>query len=110
MERRENFLSEILMDYGRVVFGPIIAFVGGPWAPVDAELFLRFSVSYPMVFHVHGFCCLWLDFVVGDTMCCGVVRLDWGGRLGMAHFFKQVALGHCVFCINEQPSDFGLCC
>ena len=83
MERRENFLSEILMDYGRVVFGPVIAFVGGPWAPVDAEPVLALlglvssGISCPWILlPLVGFCCwryhvLWccpfgLGWAVGD--------------------------------------------
>jgi hypothetical protein len=43
--RSDEFASNILMMFGWVVFSPVIGIVEFAWAPVDAELFLAFSVS-----------------------------------------------------------------
>ena len=110
MERGEDFRSEVLMDFRWVVLGPVVTFVGGSRAPVNAKLILSFAIPQPMEFHVHGFRGFWLDLVVDDAMWCGVVGLDWGGWLGMAHFFQEVALRDCVFRIDEQTANFGFCC
>ena len=98
------------MVFGGVLFGPVVGSIGGPWPPIDAELFLTFSVPQPMKTHVHGFGRLWLNFVGHHSICRGVVCLNrcWG--LWVPHFFQQCSLGDSVFGVDKQSAKFGLCC
>jgi hypothetical protein len=79
---------------GAVMFGPVVGFVVGSWAPVVSKLALGLTAAKPMESHVHCFSAAWLDVVGDDTMCCAIVGLDGCGRLLVAHFFKEVGLLH----------------
>ena len=66
-----------------MMFGPIISMVEFSGAPVDAEMFLAFSVTEPVEGHVHGFSVLWLDLAIDDAFGSGVVGLKGLGWLFM---------------------------
>ena len=69
-----------------MVFGRVICKIVLCTFPVDVKLFLPLSVAYPIEKHVHSFGSV-LDNGVGeDVVCTFVVKLEWGGALGMAHF------------------------
>ena len=63
--------------YWGMMFGDIVAVVFFSGCPVVSELALIFSVSEPMVLHIH---CLELfhDIVVDNVKGGCVVRLHWG--------------------------------
>ena len=72
------------------MFGDIVAVVFFSGCPVVSELALIFSVSEPMVLHVH---CLefFHDIVVDNAEGGCVVRLHWGRWLGVSHVFQCVS-------------------
>ena len=75
---------------GRVVLCDIVALVISARHPIMPKLELRDTIAKPMEAHVHDICPLGGDCVVHHAEGCGVVCLDRGGGLGMAHF------GECV--------------
>eukprot|EP00957_Ditylum_brightwellii_P170902 13007709-Ditylum_brightwellii.AAC.1 len=50
---------------------------------------LRTSVVHPVKAHVYCTCVALLYCGVDDSTCCGVIREDRGGRLGVAHLGLQ---------------------
>ena len=74
----------------RVVLRYIVALVISARHPIMPKLELRDTIAKPMETHVHGIRSLGGDCVVDHAEGRGVVRLHWGGGLGMAHF------GECV--------------
>ena len=87
------------MMYWGMMFGDIVAVVFFSGCPVVSELALIFSVSEPMVLHVH---CLELfhDIVVDNAKGGCVVRLHWGRWLGVSHVFQ------CVSCWDSLPTIY----
>ena len=49
------------------------------------------------------------DPVGEQCMCSGIVGLDGGSWLRMAHFFECLLHGHGRFGVDEQCSHFSLC-
>ena len=88
------------------MFGHIITEVCGSCAPVGSELFLILSAPKPMKSHVHCFQ-FFQDVVVDDAKCRGVVDLDGGWGLWMAHFRKELSLGYGLLRVDEQCASFG---
>ena len=70
-----------------MVFGPVIGEVVFARLPVELEEVLCFSVFEPIEPHVHSLGLFWLYFPVDDSMCSGIVGLDWCSALWVAHFF-----------------------
>ena len=68
----------------------VVCKIGGSRTPVDMELLLVYSVLDPIKMHVHRFGLALSNLFVGKTICRGIVNLDRGGRLWMAHFLKSV--------------------
>ena len=48
------------------------------------------------------------DSAVGDTGGAGIVGLDRGGRLWVAHVFECGAEHGCLFAIEEESAEFRL--
>ncbi len=69
-----------------MMFGKIIGQVCGAWAPVYFELFVFDTILDPIESHVHGFGSLLFDLFVCKAVGRGIIDLDWGGRLWVAHF------------------------
>lgn len=67
-------------------FSDIVSIVTVFWAPVDEELVLANPVLDPVEEHVDDIGGLVLDAVVGKSNRSGVVNLDGGWWLGVAHF------------------------
>ena len=76
---------------GWEVFGEIVCEVVLSFFPVDVELSLANSVSYPVESHINGLGSFLLDCVIDDAFCTGVVCLDRGRWLGVAEKFEGVA-------------------
>eukprot|EP00956_Cyclotella_meneghiniana_P018969 scaffold32085_cov49-Cyclotella_meneghiniana.AAC.1 len=70
-----------------MVLGIVIPPVCCAGPPIKSELFLICPVSQPVETDIHGFCAFGLDTVVDDAFGRGVVCLNRGGRLLVAHLF-----------------------
>ena len=73
--------------FGWLVFSLVVSVVEFAGAPVDAKLFLAFSVAEQVESHIHGFCSFGLNFTIYNRFSHRVVRLKWRGWLFMSHFF-----------------------
>ena len=71
-----------------MVLGDVVSDVFTTRAPINMELLLAYPVPDPMKAHVDGFGAAELHVAGGEADGGGVVDLDGGGRLGMAHFFE----------------------
>ena len=74
--------------------------------PVDNKLVVRYSVTDPVKSHVDCLGCFHFYVGVGETDGGGVVDLDWGGRLRMAHFYDGDAEREGFFFGEEGGADF----
>ena len=90
----------------RVVFSEVVGKVVGSFAPVDMIVALGDTVFDPVETHVHGFGPALFDGVINDANGTFVVRLDWGGSLGVAHFIKGGAEGCGILGIIEKSACF----
>jgi hypothetical protein len=50
-----------------------------------------------------------LNGIVGDADSSGIIAIDGGGRLGVAHFFERESKICGLFAIKEEGTKFGLC-
>ena len=92
---------------GRVLLCYIVALVIRARHPIMPKLELRGTIAKPMETHVHGIRLLGGDCVVHHAEGRGVVCLDRGGGLGMAHFGECVPGGYCRAAVNVQGANFG---
>jgi hypothetical protein len=67
-----------------MVFREIVRAVVTAFFPTNYKLALADTVADPAKAHVNGFGSFLFDSVIGDTGGGAVVRLDWGGGLGVA--------------------------
>ena len=70
------------------MFGDVVCDVFTTGAPINMELLLAHPVPDPMEAHVDGLGAAELHAAGGEADGGGVVDLDGGGWLGMAHFFE----------------------
>ena len=89
--RCDEFMPDVSMVCSGMVLRPVVSVGELAWAPIDAESVLAFTIAQPIEIHVYGLCLFWLDFSVYNTLCCGVVSLERGGRLRVAHFHQDDA-------------------
>ena len=88
----------MLMMFGPMMIGPIIALVQFSSSPIDAELFLAFPVAKPMEAHVHGFSAFWGYLAIDHSICYWVVILDQSGWFLVAHFLEYDTDVFCFAC------------
>ena len=69
------------------MLGEVISFVVFPWSPIDLELALADSASYPVEAHVDGFASLLFYGIVYDAFSGDVVGFDRRCWLLVAQFF-----------------------
>ena len=81
----------MLVVLGTVVFGDVVAKVFHSRVPLYAHMLVRYLVHDPKVAHFHGTGPLAFDCAVGYTDHCGVVAVDWGRRLRVAHLVQDKA-------------------
>ena len=62
-----------------MTFRVIIPIVSGTLVPVETKLVLGGSTLQPVIAIAHCFELLWDNSFVGNTDCCSVVALNWGG-------------------------------
>jgi hypothetical protein len=73
------------------MLGEVIGSIVEAFASVNEELTIFDAIFYPVKAHVNGFGSTLFDIVVGDTGGNGIVGLDWGSRLWVAHFSEGSA-------------------
>ena len=71
-----------------MVLGEVVATVVTALAPEDEKLALMDAILDPVKAHIHGFRFSLAHGAVGNSGGTGIVGLDGGGRLWIAHFFK----------------------
>ncbi len=74
------------MMLGRVMLREVVAQVVAAWGPVDIKVALIGSVTDPIKAHVDSFRRLLFHGSVDDAIGGGVVCLEGGCRLVVAHF------------------------
>lgn len=77
---------DLLMVGGGMVFCKVITHVVFSTAPVYKEMALADAVLDPAKAHVQCFEFALADGSISDAGRSGVISLDGGGRLGVAHF------------------------
>ena len=92
---------------GGVVFCDVIAKVGVSGWPVGAKLLLIVAASEPMKSHIHGLGAFGLDGIGHNTKGRGVVDLNGGWGLGMAHGFEELSLRDGLTRVDEECAEFG---
>jgi hypothetical protein len=90
-----------------VVLGEIIGQVIRTPAPVDDKLALCHTVADPVKPHILGLGVALFDCAVGDSRLTGIVGLDRGGWLGMAHALDSGSQPRSFLGVVEQRSHFG---
>ena len=63
------------------MLGVLVTKVGDTRLPVDEELALACSITYPIKSHVNHFQSFLLDGVVGEAVGGRFFDLDWSGRM-----------------------------
>ncbi len=84
------------------MFCPVICIVEFARFPIDAELFLAFSVSEPMDSHIHCLGPFWLLISIDDTVNHCVASLEWRVRLFVVPFLQDDANVHSFSCHDVQ--------
>ena len=74
---------------------------------MDVELFLPLLVLYPVKTHIHSFGSALNNSVSEDADSAFVVKLEWSGALGMAHFGECCSHGDGIFGVDEAGAGFG---
>ena len=91
-----------------MVLGVVVPQIDVTWSVVDKELLLGFTILDPVEAHVDGFGSFLFDGFVGKPDGGGVVNLDGGGRLGMAHSNEGGSDRDGLFTVEESGSNFCL--
>jgi hypothetical protein len=78
-----------------MMLGDIVAKVFDTRMPEDANVLVGYLVHDPKITHFHGSGALAFYGVIGDANCGGVVAVDRGRRLGMAHFLENQSDDFC---------------
>ena len=95
---------------GRMMFGGVVAKIGGSGFPEMAKLALRSAASEPVQTHNHRFEAFACNVVGYNSVRCGVVCLYRCWRLLVAHFFQGVAGGNGLPEVDEKGGEFCLRC
>ena len=73
------------------MFANVVSIVTSSWSPINQELVLTDTVTYPVEPHVNSFCSFLLDSIICKSHCSSVIYLYWGWRLRMAKFVERNA-------------------
>ena len=95
---------------GRMMFGGVVAKIGGSRFPEMAKLALRSAASEPVQTHIHIFEVFACNVVGYNSVRRGVVCLYRCCRLLLAHFFQAVAVGTGLPVVDEKGGEFSLRC
>ena len=91
-----------------MVLGVVVGHVSGPWSPEDMKLILFDAILHPVESHVNGFRSYLFALFIGNRHRCGIVNLDWSGRLGVAKFVKNIADIDSFLAIVKEGTNFGV--
>ncbi len=107
IELIEDEWTHILMMFCRMMLGVVIGNVGGTGGPKNTELFLVYAIADPVEPHIDCLGPLLLDGAIHDAGRRRVVG-SYGSRwLRVPHFMECDPEYCAIFCIVEQPTDFG---
>ena len=81
--------SSVLMVLGTMVFRDVVAKVFYAGVPKDFDVFVGCLIHDPEIPHFHGPGALAFDGVIGYADSRGVVAVDGGSRLRMAHLVED---------------------
>ena len=95
---------------GRMMFGEVVAKIGGSGFPEMEKLALRRTASEPVQMHIHRFEAFFCNVVGYKSVRRGVVCLGRCWRLLVAHFFQGMAGGNGLPAVDEKGSEFCLRC
>jgi hypothetical protein len=79
----------MLMVFGTMMLGYVVTKVFDPWVPEDSNLFVIHLVDNPKVAHFHCAGALAFNGAVGYADRRGVVTVDRGRGLRMAHLVED---------------------
>ncbi len=71
------------------VFCEIICEIFFTWIPMYIEKFALNLIGYPEETHFHCTRTLFFDRIICNAGSCGIVTMDWCGRLRMPEFFEN---------------------
>jgi hypothetical protein len=97
------------MVLGTMMFGYVVTKVFDTWVPEDSNLLVRHLIYNPEVAHFHGSRALAFYGAVRNADRRGVVTVDRGRGLGMAHLVEDEAQDFGFLNIQEEGSEFCFC-
>ena len=97
---------DLLMMRGPEVFGKVVAEVFIAVLPVNKEVTLFYTVSYPVEPHVYCIGTILLDGVIRNSSSTLVVCVYGSGRLGTTKLVQDGMNGDFLFCIEEECPKF----
>jgi hypothetical protein len=89
-----------------MMFRAIITQIQGAWCPIDVELFLVYTILDPIKAHVHCLGTFEFDSFVDYPCGCGIISLEWRGRLWMIEFKECLADWHGLLAVDEKGAGF----
>ena len=101
--------AHLLVMFGAMVFGEVVAEVVFAGLPMDSKLALADAIADPVEAHVDGLGAALFDGVIEDARGTGIVDLDGCDRLWPAHFAEHRADGTCFLGIVDTGTDFCFC-
>ena len=99
--------SHVGMMGGRVVFREIVSQILFSGTPVYVKLTFLYPILEPVEAQVNGFGSFLFDGVCEDSLACGIVSLEWCGRLWVSQFFQGCSEWACILGIVKGCADFG---
>ena len=94
----------------RMMFGGVVAKIGGSRFPEMAKLALRSAASEPVQTHIHRFEAFSCNVIGYNSVRRGVVCLYRCWRVNVAHFFQGVAVGNGLPEVDEKGGELCLRC
>ena len=88
-----------------VMFSVVISPVFRASIPVIVKLVLGCAASKPPETHIHHFCPAGNNCFVGNTIGCGVIRLDRSLRLWPSHSDERLPVGNHFSCRDEKAAS-----
>ena len=95
----------LVMGWG-MMLGDVVGHVFGPGGPENGKLALADAIAEPVETHVDGFGAALFNCVVEDAFGTFIVRLDGGGRLGVAELNEGLTDGTAVLAAEEGRTYF----
>jgi hypothetical protein len=97
----------MLVVLGTMMLGDVVSKVFETRVPKDVNLFVCNLVDDPKVAHFHCAGALLLDSAVGNAHLHGIVAVDRGQWLGMAHLVEDELDDFGFLNVQEDGAEFG---